>query len=311
MTHRETLIIGSGPAGYTAAIYAARANMKPLVIEGEQWGGQLMLTTDVFNYPGFPDGVDGPKMMELFRDQAVKQGAEIMTEFVTKVDFSARPFGVWVGDTRHDAATVIVATGASAKWLDIPSETELRKVGGVSACATCDGPLFRGKDVVVVGGGDTALEEATYLAKLCKTVTVVHRRDSLRGCKAMQDRAFGTPNLTFLWDSAVDEIQDPAKQEVTGVVVRNVKSGDKKLLSAQGVFIAIGHKPATELFVGKLEMNPAGYLLVHAGTTKTNVPGVFACGDVQDPTYRQAVTAAGTGCMAALEAERWLAEHPV
>jgi thioredoxin reductase (NADPH) len=227
------------------------------------------------------------------------------------VDLGARPFGVYVGDVRHDAATVIVATGASAKWLGLPSETELRKVGGVSACATCDGPLFRGKDVVVVGGGDTAIEEATYLAKLCRSVTIVHRRDSLRACKAMQTRAFQTANLAFEWDSAVDEIQDPEKKEVTGVVVKNLKSGDKKLLAAQGVFVAIGHKPATDLFVGKLDMNPAGYLLVAAGTTRTNVPGVFACGDVQDPTYRQAVTAAGTGCMAALEAERWLAEHPV
>jgi len=306
MSH-EVVIIGSGPAGYTAGIYAARANMNPLLIEGEQWGGQLMFTTDVFNYPGFPEGVDGPKMMELFREQAQKQGTEILTEFVTKVDFSTRPFGVYVGEKRYDAPSIIVATGATAKWLDLPSETELRKVGAVSACATCDGPLFRGKDVVVVGGGDTAMEEATYLAKIVKSVVVVHRRDALRASKVMQDRAFKTPNLSFLLESCVRDIQDPSKQEVTGVVVENLKSHDQKLVPAQGVFVAIGHKPATEIFEGKLELNPQGYIVVKPGTTATSVPGVFAAGDVQDPTYRQAVTAAGTGCMAALEAERWLA----
>ena len=306
MSH-EVVIIGSGPAGYTAGIYAARANMNPLLIEGEQWGGQLMFTTDVFNYPGFPEGVDGPKMMELFREQAVKQGTEILTEFVTEVDFSKRPFGVFVGEKRYDAPAVIIATGATAKWLDLPSETELRKVGAVSACATCDGPLFRGKDVVVVGGGDTAMEEATYLAKLCKSVAVVHRRDALRASKVMQDRAKKTPNLSFVLESCVREIQDPAKQEVTGVVVEHLKTHDQKVLPAQGVFVAIGHKPATDLFVDKLALNPAGYIVVEPGTTHTSVEGVFACGDVQDPTYRQAITAAGTGCMAALESERWLA----
>lgn len=298
----KVIIIGSGPAGYTAAIYNARADLKPLMIEGYQSGGQLMLTTDIENYPGFPKGIAGPELMQLMRQQAERFGTRFITKDVTKVDFSKKPFVVEVGSEKYDAETVIISTGASAQWLGIPSEKKLMGKG-VSACATCDGAFFRNQEVFLVGGGDTALEEALFLTKFAKQVMVIHRRDSLRASKIMQERAFANPKIKFLWDSTVDEIL--GDKEVTGVRVKNVKSGELKEYSGTGIFMAIGHKPNTDLFKGLLDMNDVGYLKTYDGT-KTNIPGVFACGDVQDPIYRQAVTAAGTGCMAALDAERYL-----
>ncbi|MFO0762087.1 MAG: thioredoxin-disulfide reductase [Byssovorax sp.] len=308
---RNVIIIGSGPAGLTASIYAARANLKPLLIEGFNAGGlipggQLMFTTEVENYPGFPEKVTGQELMQRFRDQAEHQGTEIVTADVTRVDFSERPFKVWVEETVYLAKTVIIATGARANYLGLPSEEALKNKG-VSACAVCDGAFFRNQPVVVVGGGDTAMEEATYLAGLCSSVTLVHRRDEFRASKAMIDRALAHPKIKVLYSHVVDEILDPAQDTVTGVVVRNLKNGEKSTIPASGYFVAIGHTPMTDLFTGQLETHPNGYLKTVPGSTRTNVPGVFAAGDVQDWTYRQAVTAAGSGCMAALDAERFIA----
>ncbi len=314
--HKVT-IIGSGPAGYTAAIYAARANLEPLVFAGGPAesdparvpGGQLMITTDVENYPGFPDKVTGPELMERFQKQAERFGTRIFMENVVKVDLSKRPFHVW-GETKELLSqTIIVATGASAKWLGVKGEDRFKN-RGVSACATCDGFFFKNQDVIVVGGGDTAMEEANYLAKICNSVTVVHRRDTLRASKIMQERAFKNPKIRFVWDTVVEEIVGN-DQGMTGALVRNLKTGEKKLLEANGLFVAIGHSPTTELFKGQLELEPNGYIRVEPGSTRTSVPGVFACGDVQDWVYRQAVTAAGSGCMAAIDAERWMTEHGI
>jgi thioredoxin reductase (NADPH) len=309
---RNVIIIGSGPAGHTAGIYAARANLKPLMFEGLVRGGipggQLMITNDVENYPGFPEKITGPDLMQAFREQSSHQGVEIVTEDVNKVDLSKRPFTVWAGDDNkeHKAKTLIIATGAQAKWLDIPSEHAL-KGRGVSACAVCDGAFFRGQDVMVVGGGDTAMEESMYLSGLCKSVTLVHRRPEFRASKTMQKRVLENPKIKVIYDAVVDEVLDVAKGEVTGARLRNVKSDEKMDVPITGLFIAIGHTPNTDLFVGQLELYDNGYIKTKSGTTYTSVPGVFACGDVQDFVYRQAVTAAGTGCMAALDADRWMA----
>jgi thioredoxin reductase (NADPH) len=305
MATRKVIIIGSGPAGYTAAIYAARANLAPLMITGVQAGGQLMLTTLVENYPGFVDGLMGPDLMEAFRKQAERFGTEMVAEDATAVDFGQRPFQVRAGSAAWESHTVIIATGASAKLLGLPAETTLMG-RGVSTCATCDGFFFKDQDIVVVGGGDSAMEEALYLSRLGRTVTVVHRRDSLRASKIMQERAFKNPKIEFVWDTAVDDILDPSQGKVTGVRLRDVKTGRTVERRVDGLFIAIGHEPNTGIFRGQVELLPNGYVKVEPGTTRTSVPGVFAAGDVQDFTYRQAVSAAGTGCMAALEAERYL-----
>jgi thioredoxin reductase (NADPH) len=304
-TTRKVVIIGSGPAGYTAAIYAARANLAPLMVSGLQSGGQLMLTTSVENFPGFVDGVMGPELMETMRKQAERFGTDMIAEDVTAVDFGRRPLVVDVGDTRYEAETVIVATGASAKLLGLPGERELMG-RGVSTCATCDGFFFKDQNIMVVGGGDSALEEALYLARLGRQVEVVHRRDTLRASKIMQERAFKNPKIAFLWDSVIERIADPTQGKVTAVQLRNVKTSATSERPVDGLFVAIGHQPNTALFRGQLELLPNDYLKVVPGTTQTSVPGVFAAGDVADFTWRQAVTAAGTGCMAALEAERYL-----
>ena len=308
---RNVIIVGSGPAGLTAAIYTARANLAPLVVEGEpsstsdQPGGQLMLTTDVENYPGFPDGIMGPELMHAFRRQAERFGAEFLTEKATKVDLSARPFQVFVGDTAYEAESVIVSTGARSLMLGLEAETRL--LGhGLSTCATCDGFFFRGHRIAVVGGGDSALEEALFLTKFAEKVTVVHRRDALRASKIMQDRAYANPKIEFLWDTVVDDLV--GAESLEGAVVRNVHTGKTSMLAVTGLFVAIGHRPNTDLFTDVLDMDENGYLVTAAGSSYTNIEGVFACGDVQDHTYRQAVTAAGSGCMAAIDAERWL-EH--
>jgi thioredoxin reductase (NADPH) len=309
---RNVIIIGSGPAGHTAGIYAARANLKPLMIEGLARGGipggQLMITNDVENYPGFPEKVTGPDLMKAFRAQSVAQGVEIVTDDVHKVDLSARPFKVWVGEetTPQLAAALIIATGAQAKWLGLPSESALQG-RGVSACAVCDGAFFRNQDVIVVGGGDTAMEEATYLSGLCKTVTLVHRREDFRASKTMQERVRKNPKIKLLLNAAVDEVLDVSKGEVNGARVRNLKSGEMMVVPCTGFFVAIGHTPNTDLFKGQLDLHDNGYIRTRPGSTYTSVDGAFASGDVQDFTYRQAVTAAGSGCMAALDAERWLA----
>lgn len=312
----NVLIVGSGPAGLTAAIYAARANLKPLCVEGFNAGGlvpggQLMFTTDVENYPGFPEGVTGQEMMERFREQAARQGCEFITADVQRVDLSSRPFRAWVGEDEnelHLAKTLIIATGARANYLGLPSEEALKNKG-VSACAVCDGALFRNKDVVVVGGGDTAMEEAQYLSGLCTSVTLIHRRDEFRASAVMQKRTLENPKIHVLYSHVVTEVLDPAQGSVTGVRVKNLKTDEERVLDAEAMFVAIGHTPMTELFKGQLETHPNGYLKVEPGSTRTSVEGVFAAGDVADWVYRQAVTAAGTGCMAALDAERWLAAN--
>ncbi|MBU6192174.1 MAG: thioredoxin-disulfide reductase [Bacteroidetes bacterium] len=305
MEHHAVLIIGSGPAGYTAAIYAARAGLNPLLYQGLQPGGQLTITTEVENYPGYSAGVQGPQMMEDFRQQALRMGTEIRYGIVTKVDLNDHPKRITVdGQVELTADAVIIATGASAKWLGLPSEQRLNG-HGVSACAVCDGFFFRGQDVAVVGGGDTAAEEATYLAKICKSVHLIVRRDELRASKAMQERVFRTPNLTVHWNSETDEIL--GAEQVEGVRLRNTVDGSLREIPVQGFFVAIGHTPNTSLFQGQLDMDETGYLLTVPGSTRTKIEGVFAAGDAQDKIYRQAVTAAGTGCMAALDAERWLA----
>ena len=309
MVH-DVLIIGSGPAGYTAALYAARADLKPLVLAGSQPGGQLTITTDVENYPGFPDGIMGPEMMDLFRKQAERFGAEVRYEHVSKVDFSQRPFKVWVEETEYQAKAVIVSTGASAKWLGLDSEVTFGG-HGVSACATCDGFFFRGKVVAVVGGGDTAMEEAHYLTKHASKVYLIHRRDEFRASKIMQERVLAHEKIEVIYNTVIEEIvgdYEPFKK-TTGLKLKNIVTGDQSLLPLDGVFIAIGHKPNSDLFKGVLSMDDVGYMKVKAGSTATNIPGVFAAGDVADAVYRQAVTAAGSGCMAAIDAERWLTEQ--
>jgi thioredoxin reductase (NADPH) len=305
MTTRKVIIIGSGPAGYTAAIYAARANLAPLMFTGVQAGGQLMLTTLVENYPGFVEGLMGPELMETFRKQAERFGTEMIGDDVTAVDFSRRPFVVRVGDQAWDGETVIIATGASAKLLGLEAEQKLMG-RGVSTCATCDGFFFKDQDIMVVGGGDSAMEEALYLARLGRTVTVVHRRDVLRASKIMQERAFKNSKIGFIWDTTVDDVRDVSQGKVTSVRLRHLKTGETTERAVDGLFIAIGHEPNTKIFAGQVALLPNGYVKVAPGTTQTSVPGVFAAGDVQDFTFRQAITAAGTGCMAALEAERYL-----
>jgi len=306
--HHAVVIIGSGPAGYTAAIYAARAGLSPVQYAGLQPGGQLTTTTDVENYPGYADGVSGPVMMEDFRKQAVRFGTDIRYNFIAKADLAAQP-KVLVDDEDRTilADSVIIATGASAKWLGLPDEQRLNGFG-VSACAVCDGFFFRGKDVAVVGGGDTAAEEATYLSKLCTHVHLLVRSDKLRASKIMQDRVLSNPNITVHWNT--ETVALIGEQRVEGAHVRNRVTGEEQVLPIQGFFVAIGHKPNTDLFVGQLDMDEAGYLITQGKSTRTNIEGVFACGDVQDNVYRQAVSAAGTGCMAALDAERWLAAQP-
>jgi thioredoxin reductase (NADPH) len=303
--HKRVIIIGSGPAGYTAAIYTARANLSPLVLAGTQSGGQLMITTDVENYPGFPEGIQGPELMEKFRKQAERFGAKIEDVDVTAVDFSQSPFVVRAGEHMHTADALIIATGANAKWIGLESELKLRG-SGVSACATCDAFFFKGKDVFVVGGGDTAMEEANFLSKFAKSVTVVHRRDTLRASKIMQKKAMSNPKISFIWDSEVTNVL--GDKRVTGLELRNVNDGSTKKVPADGLFIAIGHEPSTILFRGQLDTDPHGYVIVN-DHTKTNIDGVFAAGDVKDARYRQAVTAAGSGCEAALDLERYLEEH--
>ncbi len=312
--HREVIVLGSGPAGLTAAIYAARANLEPLVIEGEpsstsdQPGGQLMLTTDVENYPGFPDGIMGPELMVNMRQQAVRFGAEIITKKATRVDFAAPPYGIWIDDPdtaepTYTADAVIIATGAQSLMLGLDNETRL--VGhGISTCATCDGFFFRDQEIAVVGGGDSAMEEATFLTRFASKVTIIHRRDELRASKIMQDRAFANDKIDFRWNSRVVAIH--GQDKLSGVTVEDTVTGERQELALDGLFIAIGHKPNTDLFKGQIELRENGYITTEPDSTRTNVQGIFACGDVQDDNYRQAVTAAGSGCMAAIEAERWL-----
>ncbi len=320
---RDVVIIGSGPAGLTAAIYTARASLKPLLIDAPADaqkqttpGGQLMITTDVENYPGFSNGIQGPELMEEFRRQAERFGTEFMETWITEVDLTERPFQLYTESQTISTETLIIASGASAKWLGIPGEAKVPYGfggNGVSACATCDGPLpaFRNRTLVVVGGGDTAMEEATFLTRYAAKVYVVHRRDKLRASKIMQDKAFRNEKIEFIWNTAVQEILGTQEEGVTGVRLRNLQTGDELIFPCAGVFVAIGHKPNTDLFVGQLDMDDVGYLKTSGHSTATNIPGVFACGDVQDSVYRQAITAAGTGCMAAIDAERFLDHLPV
>ena len=303
--NRKVIIIGSGPAGLTAALYTARANLNPLVFEGSQPGGQLTITTDVENFPGFPDGIMGPELMDLFRKQAKRFGAECHFEHVTKVDFSKKPYNVWVGDKNYQAESIIIATGATAKMLGLDSEKELMGFG-VSACATCDGFFFKDKKVLVVGGGDSAMEEATYLTKFASEVVIVHRREEFRASKIMIDRAMNNPKIRVLWNSTIDEIMGSQEKGVHAVKINKTDSDESFEEECDGVFMAIGHKPNTELFTDILKTDQNGYLVTTNGSTSTNIDGVFACGDVQDHVYRQAVTAAGSGCMSAIDAERYL-----
>tara|TARA_B100001123_G_scaffold445025_1_gene595517 strand:- start:552 stop:1481 length:930 start_codon:yes stop_codon:yes gene_type:complete len=303
--NRKVIIIGSGPAGLTAALYTARANLKPLVFEGNQPGGQLTITTDVENYPGFPDGIMGPDLMESFRKQAVRFGAECHFKNVTKVDLNKKPYKIWVGDETFNTESLIIATGASAKMLGLDSERVLMGYG-VSACATCDGFFFKDKKVLVVGGGDSAMEEATYLTKFASEVVIIHRRDKFRASKIMIDRTMSNPKISVLWNKTINEILGSQEKGVNGVLLKDTISGESNEEVCDGVFMAIGHKPNTDLFSGVLDMDKFGYLKTKDGSTETNLEGIFACGDVQDNIYRQAVTAAGTGCMSAIDAERYL-----
>ncbi len=304
----KVVIMGSGPAGLTAALYTARANLEPVIFEGLEAGGQLTLTTDVENYPGFPDGIMGPDLMNSMRQQALKFGAKSVMAEITSVDFSTRPFKITTGDTVLETDTFIISSGASARMLGLESETLLLGYG-VSTCATCDGFFFKDKELLVVGGGDSAVEEAIFLTKFASKVSIVHRRDKLRASKIIQDRAFRNEKLGFIWDSEVEEILGSKESGVTGAKLKNTKTGEVTVKEAQGIFIAIGHNPNTELFKGQLDMNEVGYIITKSGSTETNVPGVFAAGDVQDQIYRQAVTAAGSGCMSAIDAEKFLEEH--
>ena len=305
--HERLVIVGAGPAGFTAALYAARANLNPLLFEGMQPGGQLTITSEVENFPGFPEGIQGPELMEKMKKQAERFGTRFEPAEVTRVDFSRRPFQLWVEDRLYTADAVVIATGASAKWLGIASEKAYQG-RGVSACATCDGFFFRGVELVVVGGGDTALEEASFLTKFATKVHVVHRRDALRASKIMQDRARANPKIELVLSAVVEEILGDGKA-VTGVRLKSTKDGGTRVLPVKGVFMGIGHEPNTGIFRGQVEMNDVGYIAVKAPSTRTSVPGVFAAGDVADPSYRQAISAAGTGCAAAIDAERWLGEH--
>ncbi len=306
--HSKVIIIGSGPAGLTAAVYAARANLEPLVFEGSQPGGQLTITTDVENFPGFPDGIMGPELMDHMRKQAQRFGATCEYKTVDKVELLKKPFSVWVKNEKYTADTVIISTGASARLLGLDSETELMGYG-VSACATCDGFFFKEKEVLVVGGGDSAAEEAIFLTKFASKVTIVHRRDELRASKIMQERVFENNNIEIMWNSAVEDITGNKDSGVTGAVIKDTISGEAKNVTCDGVFMAIGHIPNTKVFDGQLNLDKKGYIITKPDSTDTNIPGVFACGDVQDQIYRQAVTAAGTGCMSAIDAERWLEEN--
>jgi thioredoxin reductase (NADPH) len=304
---RNVVIIGSGPAGLTAAIYASRANLAPLMIEGKEPGGQLTLTTLVENFPGFPEGVLGPDLIDNMRKQAQHFGTEVVNGYVHKVDFSKRPFKIWYGDTEVEAKSVILSTGSSAKLIGL--ESEIKMMGhGVSTCATCDGFFFRGKKIAMVGGGDSAMEESTFLTKFATEVNLIVRRDVLRASKIMQDRATSNPKIKFVWNSTVEEVLGTPQSGVTGLRLLNHQTKQESKLDVDGLFIAIGHNPNTDIFKGQVELNPQGYVLTKGSSTRTNIEGVFACGDVQDPIFRQAITAAGTGCMAAIEAERWL-EH--